>query len=543
MLEQITASDHATIELVVLNGSLRPRVSLLRRVAQNRHHLLYIAYTWIDQRVFRGSPDAFDLVDVSTMLDAIPQLSVQPHRTRFVDRFAPADIQRLRATRIDVFLRLGFRILKGEVLDAARYGVWSFHHGDPATQRGGPAAFWEVFQRSSVTGSVLQRLTEDLDGGVVLYRSFSATDPSSVHRNKNNLYWKSLSFVPRSLRQLRQASSRHPAASNGVEGPRMYSGPLYRTPRNGEFARLLLKHVGRGGLRRIRQAISPSDGVKWVLLSSVGSDRSRSLRSFRVHRPPRGRFWADPHVIRRDGRWFIFFEDYSYAEQRGRISFFSVDDDGRASEPQLALERPFHLSYPFVFEWRSDLFMVPETSENRTIEIYRCQRFPDQWTYLRTIMRDVAAVDATLFEGDDRWWLFANMREHEGASTWDELFLFHSSDPLSEDWTPHPQNPIVSDVRCSRPAGRLFRRDGRLFRPSQDCSRGYGYGIRFNEVLRLTSSEYEEVERERIEPHWDRKIVGIHTWNEDGPFAVADARVKGILGSERSRAGSHRASC
>ena len=118
---------------------------------------------------------------------------------------------------LDVALCFGFRILKGDALKIARHGVWSFHHGDNLVNRGGPAGFWEVMDGIPVTGSVLQILTEDLDNGRVIYRSWSPTsDRFSVKANRNNLYWKSSAFVIRKLKDLAAGSSFAPLKTNSI---------------------------------------------------------------------------------------------------------------------------------------------------------------------------------------------------------------------------------------------------------------------------------------------------------------------------------------
>ncbi len=103
--------------------------------------------------------------------------------------------------------------------------------------------------------------------------------------------------------------------------------------------------------------------------------------------PPRDRFWADPQIIERNGLYYVFIEELMYRDHKGRIAVLTIDKDGNASEPQTVLERPYHLSYPFLFEWEGELFMIPETSAAETIEVYRCDRFPDQWSLERVLMK------------------------------------------------------------------------------------------------------------------------------------------------------------
>jgi hypothetical protein len=87
-------------------------------------------------------------------------------------------------------------------------------------------------------------------------------------------------------------------------------------------------------------------------------------------------------------------------------------------------------------------------------------------------------------------------------------------------------NPIVSDVRSARPAGRVFLRNGSLIRPSQDSSRRYGYALNLNRITKLTTNDYEEKLIERLEPPKSGGILAVHTYNFSGNITVMDALYK-----------------
>ena len=184
------------------------------------------------------------------------------------------------------------------------------------------------------------------------------------------------------------------------------------------------------------------------------------------------------------------------------------------------LVQPYHLSYPFVFRHEGDIFMIPESCENRTVELYRSTRFPTEWALEEVLFRDLFAADATLFEDSGRIWLFVTLAE-PGASTSEELHLYFS-DRLPGQWEPHANNPVVSDVRSARPAGRIFRNRGQLIRPAQDCSSAYGGAIVFNRIERLTRDEYREREVARLEPTWFPGISATHTYNFTNAVEVID---------------------
>lgn len=139
------------------------------------------------------------------------------------------------------------------------------------------------------------------------------------------------------------------------------------------------------------------------------------------------------------------------------------------------------------------------------------------------LMENIRAGDATLYFADNRWWMFANISETKGASLADELCIFSSTELLSQDWQPHPANPVVSDCRNARPAGRVFKHGNQLYRPAQNSSFRYGYGFNLNEITRLTEDEYAEITVSRIEPHWDKKITGTHTFNKVDALHMIDA--------------------
>ncbi len=163
-----------------------------------------------------------------------------------------------------------------------------------------------------------------------------------------------------------------------------------------------------------------------------------------------------------------------------------MDVHGVWQEPVQILEKPYHLSYPFVFEWDGVTYMIPESVENRTIDLYECVDFPLQWKFKKTLMDGVLAVDSTLLRHQGKWWLFTGIARRPKDLPLVELHLFYAHDLLAGEWHSHPQNPIVPQTDCARPAGSLFSQDGRLIRPAQDCSKMYGYGVNFFEIVTLS---------------------------------------------------------
>jgi hypothetical protein len=241
------------------------------------------------------------------------------------------------------------------------------------------------------------------------------------------------------------------------------------------------------------------------------------LTGFRWIEPPAGRYFADPFMIDHGGRPWVFFEDFDCATQRGRISCAEVRD-GKLVDPAPALERPYHLSYPCVFRDGDTLYMVPESASNGTVELYRCVHFPNRWELSRELFR-ARAVDTTVWIEEDMYWHFVTMQEPRGRGT--QLWLFYSS-TLAGEWTPHPASPISTDVRNSRGAGAIFRHNGKLFRPSQDCSGHYGRSFTLNEIVVMDRNRYHETPRVTVDPDWSAGLVGTHTYSHAGQVEIID---------------------
>ncbi len=358
----------------------------------------------------------------------------------------------------------------------------------------------------------------------ILYNSYSSTN-ISMNKNLNLACWKAVSFVPRKLKELYE--NRDAFAESLQKNPEtvFYNSRLYSTPGNARFISFLVKRY----FNLLRKKIWKLFNIEqWILLYSfLEHEFPSEVFRYKTLMPPKNKFWADPcSFSATDGKHFIFFEEFIYKTKKAHISVIELDETGKISQPQTVLNKPYHLSYPFVFAVGGDIFMIPESSSNKTIELYKSVSFPFQWEFQLNLMENLHAVDATVHLQDNKFWLFVNIKENKGASAWDELFLFYSDNLFTTKWQPHPLNPIVSDVRRARPAGRLFTRNGKLYRPSQDCSCTYGYATNLNEVLILNEKEYSEKNVTTLFPKWNKKATAVHTFSRSDELSVIDARYK-----------------
>ncbi len=523
ILAELRSSNFARIVLVVLNGSAGTESNgTPARAAGGLSRLAYRMYcAWDDSR-FGREQDALAPASILPLLEGVETLSIGPVRRGHQDSFRADDLSAIRSRELDVVLRFGFRPLTDESRTIARHGVWSYPLDPTRPPEAAPPGFWEVMRRSPVTETTLER--EGSTGEtVVLYRSLSATDPFSVRRSRDHIRGKSAAFVGRALRDLGECrvaiSGQAPEVQGSVPPPG--PGQAILRPGNLKMLRLGLGLTGRFARDRMWRMCFTE---QWALAFILGRPAAPP-GAFRIIRPPRDRSWADPFPVRHGESYHIFLEEIPRDTGKGHISVMTLDGTGTWGPPVKVLERDDHLAYPFVFEWSGQFFMIPETGANRTIELFRCASFPGTWVLEKVLMRDLAASDATLHQIEGRWWMFVTLANAGARNTWEELHLFHADTPLGP-WRPHARNPVKSDVRSARPAGRLFQDHLGLLRPAQDCSRRYGYAIVLHRVDRLDPERFEETEISRILPTWGRSVMATHTYNRVGDLTVVDGLLR-----------------
>lgn len=200
-------------------------------------------------------------------------------------------------------------------------------------------------------------------------------------------------------------------------------------------------------------------------------------------------FVADPFMVRAGGVWYMFFEVFNRQTDKGEIGLATSDDGLAWAYQHVVLAEPFHLSYPYVFEWENEYYMIPETLGANAVRLYKATAFPSRWSLLRPLIEGGLA-DPSIFFFDNRWWMFACSTPYRH----DTLRLFHAPDLLGA-WTEHPAGPIVEgDNRRARPGGRVLVSGRKIIRFAQDCFPVYGARVRAFEISELTEKSYREEE-------------------------------------------------
>ena len=197
-------------------------------------------------------------------------------------------------------------------------------------------------------------------------------------------------------------------------------------------------------------------------------------------------FVADPFMIKRGSFYYMFFEVMNANTNHGDIGYAISDDGLNWNYQQIVLDESFHLSYPYIFEWEGQCYMVPESFQLNSVRLYRAVNFPTQWSFVGTLIDGRDYVDSSIFHFNNRWWLFT-------SSTQNDILYLYFADDITGPWIEHPASPIIKDnANIARPGGRVLVFDGRIFRYTQDDNPTYGNQVRAFEITKLSTTSYEE---------------------------------------------------
>ncbi len=268
----------------------------------------------------------------------------------------------------------------------------------------------------------------------------------------------------------------------------------------------------------------------WTVAIRINGDSETSILNNKndefVIVPNSKRYWcADPFLFEKDGKTYLFFEAFDIFKRKGLLGYRTVDGYN-FGKINIIYEYPTHLSFPFIFEKNGGYYIIPESGKSEELFTLVCEHFPDKWKFDKKLL-DMHLVDSVRFVKDGNEYLISELVEENGV--YDRIDLFSLTDNGVVECA---KNPVKRDPSNARGAGAVFESEGRLIRPSQDCSESYGEKLNFNEILRIDSNEFEEKLIETlsfrdVKINEKIKIDGIHTYNKLNNYEVIDLRIPG----------------
>lgn len=238
------------------------------------------------------------------------------------------------------------------------------------------------------------------------------------------------------------------------------------------------------------------------------------------------RYWAaDPFVIDYKGRQLLFVELYDRLKRKGLIGFMDLSK-GIQKSFKVVFETCCHLSYPMPFVYENDLYIIPESNNIEKLLLLKWDAHTETLSLQKTMMEGHCLADTNFIKrGEDVYMLSTSLVNGDNVGN---LFLYIRE--ASGVFRPATINPVVLDKSTARNGGLMFEKDGKLYRVSQDCSKGYGSGLNIMQINHINHNQYDETIDCKILPQDVRvagisQIDGLHTYNSNEKYEVIDYKI------------------
>lgn len=497
-IQQLNESGLCRCVLIISNPEVKSRKRNIFLKLFSRHSL----YNFLLNRYFDVEAE-----QMTELPAGVPMIEVAADQKGATHYFAESDIQKIKEFQPSFILRFGYNILRGDILDAAPHGIWSFHHGDERNFRGGPFGFHEIRTKTPVTGVILQKLTSRLDAGHVLLRREYITVMHSWKEMRQRLLAANTDMVLLAVKMYIVHKEIVPIASTS-------KAPIYKVPGAWRLSLFVLKLW----VRRISFHIN-----RLLVYESWHVESGQIYSSPLVPVLPTvtnvsasydGIFYADPFLLQTADNLCILSEHFSYNRKLGSIAATIP-----GQETITWMQKDTHLAYPYVFSHNNEQWVIPENAESGQCIAYRVDNklnITDQ-----VVLLDLPAVDPSLVVHEGRFYLFCGLKDQ---LTNEKLFVFWS-DSFGGPYMPHELNPVKVSPVGSRPGGTMLNWQGDLYRPAQVSDICYGYKVIIYKILKLSPQSFVEKEKHEINPAiFGKEYTGLHTYSVSGNHYAVDLK-------------------
>lgn len=498
-----------TIQLLEQTGLVSCRLIIIKKKSEG-HSTSFFRRIFKSPWLFENYKKAFIQQHVYKQVEIPHWLKADLIETEVIssskntDTFPNEVIEKIKTYQLHFMLRFGFGILKGNILNVAQWGIWSFHHGDEQEFRGGPPGYWEIMKSVRKQGVILQQLTEKLDAGkLILKREYSIIR----HSYKDNVYkllFQSADMPAQAVKMI-HADIIKPGQFESIST----QAPIYKYPTNFQFlvglTKLLFNKIKFKYYDLFKQE-------NWVVGLKKMSDEKYSF----ISSAKTGTYYADPFIIQANGNACLLAEYYSYSVRKGSIVMLSPHQPGH----KVIIDKDTHLSYPFVFHDSGVDYIIPEEGSTGKLNIYKWNPSTCEAEFIQTLI-NIPAIDPSIIKVNDVYYLFTGI---QGELPNEKLFIYYAEN-LFGPYHPHVCNPVKVSPHGTRMAGAIFDNGIGLIRPSQSSIKSYGEKVILQRIEQLSTTRYKEVKIDELKPVYLNGFNdGLHTYHQSNNYTAIDVK-------------------
>ena len=504
--------DNIEIDLLVIqkNDKSSKLFTCLNNFFQQLAHCLIVKFEKILLKKIFPHNDHYKKYDLNRSIGkSISITTFISNGNEFIE-FSNNDMKKVKDLNLDLVLQIDIQKNIKNIIDISRLGAIKLIFGNAY-----PTGFWEVYYKKNSTSFRIERVNKENEDAVIIFEGeFQTQFFYSLNQaflfTKSNYYLKEV-LKKISLNKSLPEISEIPIPNNSlVKKPNLWNYFFYLT----SISFMLLKKIFRKYVQKKR--------ARWEIAFSQQNWKSIEFSKSTKIKNPKGCFLADPFVFNKFSKDYCFVEEFNYRDEKACIAVYELYKK-TYSRLGVAINEPFHLSFPYVFEFEDKVYMCPETSQNKDIRLYESTKFPMEWSLSKILMSNVDAADTMIFKYNDIWWMFTNLDFSNIGDHASELSIFYSeTGPITNNWIAHQHNPVIINSNKARNAGLLIK-ENILYRVSQ--AQGFDlYGEKFsvNRILQLDKYSYKEEKFFSVKPDFFANIVGTHHFHANKNYTVFD---------------------
>ena len=424
------------------------------------------------------------------------------------------------------------KFMDKKISNLPKHGSWFINYG---VNNNTFAGFWETLLGSGISKVIIQKINKNENTSKIniIDEGIYSTKTISWFLNRDFIFEKSSTLVIKNLKLLYSKNIINLKTFSNyrvLNNPNVFLLLQYIVQKYpAAVMRKIIKTIIRLYQKNNRRPAEPKYNP-WNLY--MGKKNNKGLQPFNLSirtKPNDNEAWADPFLISDKNNDYVFFENWEFHKNKGKISYGKVKNY-KISKVADALNLAHHLSYPFVWKQNNYFYMMPESGEKKCIQIWRTKNFPKNWVLYKTIFKGESCADTTIF--DDKKgarWLFTNKSNDKFNDHNSELYIYKTDKKFSK-FKPHKLNPVIIDSRFARNAGNIYYDKGLIMRPSQINTHNlYGRGLNIRIITKLNLNEFKEINYNTYYPDFKDNISAIHHISQDKNKYVIDARYKKLL--------------
>ncbi|TLX75680.1 hypothetical protein E9993_08970 [Labilibacter sediminis] len=518
LIQEIVNAQDLELSLLIEDGRLiaitSPEDTKKHVLAEN---ILRLQFKF-EEKLF-GHKSTINKEELFSSLSGVEVIKLKPEGRNCYDYFSNSDSKLVKKCGLDVILKFTFAKISGEILDLAKYGVWTFDHLDKQFDSPVDLGFWENVHKESSIPVAIKRVGLKNDK-VIDITNFNRHF-SSVKTNKL-VNEAAVSLLLKNIRRLKADDVKLNYLSVDLNAHKGYPGTLMALKYCSQVYNFLFSRF----VERLSYRLFSTRSNCWTLFVGKGNILEYDISKLNPMVLPKDEFWADPFLFPYKGELYVFFENYSYKANRAKISCGKIEGN-QLIDIKDVLDLDYHLSYPYIIEEDGEIYLMPESNKQEKISIYKCRKFPDEWELYSTAFEGELVADAFFYNDEQKQkWLFVNKR-NPNTTFANELFIYKVDSLKMEKLIPHKNNPVIIDARTARNGGAIFRYNNDIYRPSQSNIMGiYGRNININKITKLSIEEYEEETIRIVKPDFHKNLVATHHLHQIKDYFVIDAAYK-----------------